>query len=182
MSLLEEKASLKMMQIEDKFIENIADNMRMYGISTTVGRVLGIIYINRNPMTLDELSEATGMSKTRMSQVVREMVDHNIAEKVFEKGVRKDIYNVEQDYYQTFISLFTSGWQRVIKRNRLVGKKLSAELANLLENETINEETEAKINDLLNETKEWLNYYDWLNRLVEFFDSGEVFNYVPKEK
>ncbi|WP_149473727.1 GbsR/MarR family transcriptional regulator [Oceanobacillus polygoni] len=171
-----------MMQIEDKFIENIADNMRMYGISTTVGRVLGIIYINRNPMTLDELSEATGMSKTRMSQVVREMVDHNIAEKVFEKGVRKDIYNVEQDYYQTFISLFTSGWQRVIKRNRLVGKKLSAELANLLENETINEETEAKINDLLNETKEWLNYYDWLNRLVEFFDSGEVFNYVPKEK
>ncbi len=182
MSLLEEKASLKMMQIEDKFIENIADNMRMYGISTTVGRVLGIIYINRNPMTLDELSEATGMSKTRMSQVVREMVDHNIAEKVFEKGVRKDIYNVEQDYYQTFISLFTSGWQRAIKRNRLVGKKLSAELANLLENETINEETEAKINDLLSETKEWLNYYDWLHRLVEFFDSGEVFNHVPKEK
>ncbi|MBR3120615.1 GbsR/MarR family transcriptional regulator [Oceanobacillus profundus] len=171
-----------MMQIEDKFIENIADNMRMYGISTTVGRVLGIIYINRNPMTLDELSEATGMSKTRMSQVVREMVDHNIAEKVFEKGVRKDIYNVEQDYYQTFISLFTSGWQRAIKRNRLVGKKLSAELANLLENETINEETEAKINDLLSETKEWLNYYDWLHRLVEFFDSGEVFNHVPKEK
>lgn len=170
------------MQIEDKFIENIADNMRMYGISTTVGRVLGIIYINRNPMTLDELSEATGMSKTRMSQVVREMVDHNIAEKVFEKGVRKDIYNVEQDYYQTFISLFTSGWQRAIKRNRLVGKKLSAELANLLENETINEETEAKINDLLSETKEWLNYYDWLHRLVEFFDSGEVFNHVPKEK
>ena len=182
MCLLEEKASLKMMQIEDKFIENIADNMRMYGISTTVGRVLGIIYINRNPMTLDELSEATGMSKTRMSQVVREMVDHNIAEKVFEKGVRKDIYNVEQDYYQTFISLFTSGWQRAIKRNRLVGKKLSAELANLLENETINEETEAKINDLLSETKEWLNYYDWLHRLVEFFDSGEVFNHVPKEK
>ncbi|WP_339231049.1 GbsR/MarR family transcriptional regulator [Oceanobacillus sp. FSL K6-2867] len=170
------------MQIEDKFIENIADNMRMYGISATVGRVLGIIYINRNPMTLDELSEATGMSKTRMSQVVREMVDHNIAEKVFEKGVRKDIYNVEQDYYQTFISLFTSGWQRVIKRNKLVGKKLSAELANLLENETIDEETEAKINDLLNETKEWLNYFDWLNRLVEFFDSGEVFNHVPKEK
>ena len=182
MSLLEEKASLKMMQIEDKFIENIADNMRMYGISTTVGRVLGIIYINRNPMTLDELSEAPGMSKTRMSQVVREMVDHNIAEKVFEKGVRKDIYNVEQDYYQTFISLLTSGWQRAIKRNRLVGKKLSAELANLLENETINEETEAKINDLLSETKEWLNYYDWLHRLVEFFDSGEVFNHVPKEK
>lgn len=40
---------------------------------STVGRVLGIIYMNRKPMTLTELSEAAGMSKTRMSQVVRDM-------------------------------------------------------------------------------------------------------------
>ena len=79
-------------------------------------------------MTLDELSEATGMGKTRMSQVVREMVDLNIAEKVFEKGIRKDLYNVEQDYYQTFISLFTSNWQKTIKKNRTFEKKLSVEL------------------------------------------------------
>ncbi|WP_442852682.1 GbsR/MarR family transcriptional regulator [Bacillus sp. J33] len=177
---VDEKPLLKVKQVEDQFAEKIADNMRTFGVSTTVGRVLGIIYMNRKPMTLDELSEATGMSKTRMSQVMREMLDLNIAEKVFEKGVRKDLYNVEQDYYQTFISLFTSNWQKVINKNKLFEKKLSAELRDVLQNEDINEETEQKINELLQETKEWLNYYQWLGNLVEFFDSGEIFKHVPK--
>ncbi|MFD2679452.1 GbsR/MarR family transcriptional regulator [Bacillus seohaeanensis] len=177
---MNEKPLMKIKEVEDQFTEKIADNMRAFGVSTTVGRVLGIIYMNRKPMTLDELSEATGMSKTRMSQVMREMLDLNIAEKVFEKGVRKDLYNVEQDYYQTFISLFTSNWQKVINKNKLFEKKLSAELSDVLQNENINEETEQKINVLLAETKEWLNYYQWINNLVEFFDSGEIFKHVPK--
>jgi HTH-type transcriptional regulator, osmoprotectant uptake regulator len=177
---VDEKPLFKVKQVEDQFAEKIADNMRTFGVSTTVGRVLGIIYMNRKPMTLDELSEATGMSKTRMSQVMREMLDFNIAEKVFEKGVRKDLYNVEQDYYQTFISLFTSNWQKVINKNKLFEKKLSAELSDVLQNDNINEETEQKINELLEETKEWLNYYQWLGNLVEFFDSGEIFKHVPK--
>jgi len=177
---VDEKLLLKIDRIEERFIENIAENMRTYGISTTVGRVLGIIYINRKPMTLDELSAATGMSKTRMSQVVREMVDYNIAERVFEKGVRKDIYNVEQDYYQTFISLFSSSWQKVIKKNKRTGKKLSNELKELLKEEPLDYETEMKINEMLKETKEWLDFYDWLDRLLDFFDSGEVFEHVQK--
>ncbi|MBA9025305.1 DNA-binding transcriptional regulator GbsR (MarR family) [Peribacillus huizhouensis] len=175
-----EKHFSKIKHAEDQFVEKIADNMHTFGVSATVGRVLGIIYMNRKAMTLDELSEATGMSKTRMSQVVREMLDLNIAEKVFEKGVRKDLYNVEQDYYQTFVSLFTSNWQKSIKKNKLFEKKLATELKAILENESLTEEIELKINDLLKETKEWLDYYNWLTSLVEFFDSGEIFKYVPK--
>ena len=63
--------------------------MHTFGMPATVGRILGIIYMNRKPMTLTELSEATGMSKTRMSQAVREMLDVNLAEKVFEKASAK---------------------------------------------------------------------------------------------
>lgn len=177
---MDEQPLERIKDVEDQFVEKIADNMHTYGVSTTVGRVLGIIYMNRKAMTLDELSQATGMSKTRMSQVVREMVDLNIAEKVLQKGVRKDLYNVEQDYYQTFIALFTSNWQKAFNKNRMFVKKLTAELEEILENENMDEETEEKINLLLKETKEWTDYYQWLTRLVEFFNSGEVFKHVPK--
>ncbi|MBS4212886.1 GbsR/MarR family transcriptional regulator [Neobacillus rhizophilus] len=177
---MDEEPLEKINHIQEQFVEKIADNMQTFGVSATVGRVLGIIYMNRRPMTLDELSEETGMSKTRMSQVVREMVDLNIADKVFEKGVRKDLYNVEQDYYQTFVSLFTSNWRKAIQKNKMFEKKMSAELKSILEHGTIDEELEQKINVLLKETKEWLDYYYWLARLVEFFDSGEIFKYVPK--
>ncbi len=177
---MEQTQNMKIEQLEAQFIEKIAENMPIYGVSTTVGRVLGIMYTNKKPMTLDELSVATSMSKTRMSQVVREMLDLNIAEKVFEKGVRKDLYNVDQDYYETFISLFTFNWQKPIKKNKVFEKKLSAELLDMLEEGTLTEEAEDKVNQLLKETKDWIDFYQWLSQLIEFFDSGEIFKHVPK--
>lgn len=170
----------KINNAEEQFIEKIADNMHTYGVSSTLGRVLGIIYMNRKPMTLDELSEETGMSKTRMSQVIREMIDLDIAKRVFKKGIRKDLYNVEQDYYQTFISLFTSNWRKTIHKNSKFEQRLRQELVDIQKSEQLDAETEKKVNDLLKETKEWLDYYNWLTRLTEFFESGEVFKYVPK--
>ncbi|MFD2923652.1 GbsR/MarR family transcriptional regulator [Halobacillus naozhouensis] len=179
MKLVEEKPFDKTKEIEEQFIEKIADNMNTFGISTTVGRVLGTIYMNREPMTLDELSDSIGMSKTRMSQVVREMVDLNIAEKVFKKGVRKDLYNVERDYYQTFVSLFTSNWRKAISKSKMFEQKLQRELAEIEKEEALDEETEQKINELLKETRIWLDYYDWISRVTEFFESGEIFKHVP---
>ncbi|MED1920769.1 GbsR/MarR family transcriptional regulator [Bacillus velezensis] len=165
---------------EEHLIERIAENMHTFGMPATLGRVLGIIYMNRKPMTLNELSEATGMSKTRMSQVVREMTDANLAEKVFEKGVRKDLYDVERDYYQTFISLFTANWTKAVSKNKMLYKKLNRELTELLESENLSPDIEEKARQLLDELTDWLHYYDWLSHLIEFFESEEVFQHVPK--
>lgn len=164
--------------IKTQFTEKITDNMQSFGVSSTVGRVLGIIYMERKPMTLDELSDETGMSKTRMSQVVREMIDLNIAERVFRKGVRKDLYQVEQDYYQTFISLFTSTWHKAINKNKFFEQKLKGMLSDLQEMEHTDEQV---INEILREIREWMDYYDWIQRLVTFFESGEIYQHVPKK-
>lgn len=165
--------------IKEKFIEKTADNMSTFGVSTTVGRVLGIIYMNRAPMTLDQLSERTGMSKTRMSQVIREMIKHNIVEKVFQKGVRKDLYMVEDNYHQVFISLFTSNWREAINKSRVFEKRVSDELAKLGESSSLSDEEEENLDELKQEIQLWKDYYNWLYRLVEFLESGEVFKHVP---
>ncbi|WP_338781217.1 GbsR/MarR family transcriptional regulator [Metabacillus sp. FJAT-52054] len=177
---MNERALNKIKHTEDQFIERTAENMAAFGVSGTVGRVLGIIYLNKEPLTLDELSHATGMSKTRMSQVVREMLDLNIAEKVFEKGARRDKYNVEQDHYQTFISLFSANWSKIVSRNKITEKKIRRELLEALEEEGLTEEIEARLNLLLTETKRWLEYYHWMDSLIEFFESEEIFKHVPK--
>lgn len=172
--------SKRLLQAQDQFIEKIADNMRMFGISATVGRVLGIIYMNREPMTLDQLSEASGMSKTRMHQVVREMIDLNIAERVFEKGARKDLYDVEQNYYQTFISLLSSNWRDAVGKSKLVERKWSQNILDIKREESLNSEDEEKLASFIEEIREWSEYYDWISRLIDFFESGEVFKHVPK--
>ena len=164
--------------IETQFIEKITDNMQSFGVSATVGRVLGIIYMRQAPMTLDELSQETGMSKMRMSQVVREMIDLNVAERVFRKGVRKDLYQVEQDYFQTFISLFTSTWHKAINRNKQFEQKLKLMLHELQESDQTDEQA---MNELLKEIRDWMDYYDWIKRLIKFFESGEIFEHVPRK-
>ncbi|SFB14086.1 DNA-binding transcriptional regulator GbsR, MarR family [Lentibacillus halodurans] len=172
----------KIEDVRTQFIEKITDNMNAFGAPTSVGRVLGIIYMNREPMTLDELSAETGMSKTRMSQVVREMIDMNIAERVFKKGVRKDLYQVEEDYYQTFISLFTSTWQKAIGRSRNFEQRLIKKMDELQQQPDLSEENEQAIDELLAELHEWKEYYDWIRRITEFFESGEIFKHVPKKQ
>lgn len=168
--------------VKRQFIEKISDNMNAFGVSTSVGRILGIIYMNREPMTLDELSQETGMSKTRMSQVVREMIDMNIAERVFKKGVRKDLYQVEEDYYQTFISLFTSTWQKAINKSRGFEQRLVKKLNQLQAAEGLGAEDEQAINELLVEIRDWMDYYDWIRRVTDFFESGEIFKHIPKKQ
>ncbi|WP_106765910.1 GbsR/MarR family transcriptional regulator [Paenibacillus faecalis] len=175
-----EKLSHQIEKLENEMIEKIADNVHTFGVSKTVGRVFGIISMRKEPMTLEQLSEAMGMSKMRMSQVVREMIELNIAEKVFVKGVRKDLIQVDDDYYQTFIALFTANWRKTISKSRLHEHHLHQQLLKLQEEVHLSEETEEQINILLKEIKRSLDYYNWIIRLVEFFETGEIFKHVPK--
>ncbi|MFC2947854.1 GbsR/MarR family transcriptional regulator [Virgibacillus sediminis] len=169
---------------EDQISDRIADNMKTFGVSSTVGRLLGIIYLNRKPMTLDELAEETGMSKTRMSQVMRQMMALNIAEKEFVKGSRKEHYRVENDYVQTFISLFTTNWREVVSKNSQLARRLQEQLnqvENMYDGE-LSEPTQKKKEELENELEEWTTYYDWISRLVDFFESGEILDSVPLKR
>lgn len=168
---------------EDQIADRIADNMDTFGVSATVGRLLGIIYMNREAMTLDELAEQTGMSKTRMSQVMRQMITLNIAEKVFVKGSRKEHYAVENDYTQTFISLFTTNWKEVVGRNTTLERRLRDRVQKLeqFDSEDISPEVKERLHTLCQELDDWKAYYNWINRLVDFFESGKIFDVVPIE-
>jgi len=167
--------------IKTQFIEKITDNMNAFGVTTTVGRVLGIIYMNREPMTLDELTVETGMSKTRMSQIVREMIDMHIAKRIFKKGVRKDLYQVQEDYYETFISLFTSTWQKAINRSRKFEQQVMKNIERLKQGSVLTKREEYAMNELIMELQKWTEYYDWIRRVNEFFESGDIFKHVPKQ-
>src|SRR5699024_6462629 len=47
-----------------KFIQVIAKNMNLYGITSSIGRLYGVLYFSDEPMTLDDMRDALEMSKT----------------------------------------------------------------------------------------------------------------------
>lgn len=59
-------------------------------------------------------------------------------------------------------------------------EEIRKELLEALEEEGLSPETEAKINELLAETKQWIDYCEWLDNLIAFLESEEIFKHVPK--
>ncbi|WP_440896032.1 GbsR/MarR family transcriptional regulator [Amphibacillus sp. Q70] len=171
----------KLEQIKHRISEQIAENIKSYGFPATIGRVIAAIYYEGRALDLDELAQITDMSKTRMSQVLREMVHYNIAEKAFVKGSRKDHYIVEEDYYQTFISLFTTNWHSVILRNRKIIARNRQDLQHIINDTSVADDIKEQAQFYLNDSTESLAYYDWIERLIELFESQKIFEFIPKK-
>ncbi|NGP43899.1 GbsR/MarR family transcriptional regulator [Bacillaceae bacterium SIJ1] len=167
-------------QTKEQFIHIIAKNMNLYGITPSVGRLYGALYFSDEPMTLDDMRDALGMSKTSMSTGVRQLMDLKMVEPVFKRGVRKDLYTSEEDWYKSFTALFSARWRKSIEKN----------LEELNEAEQVLKELQAKTEDTvlashIEEDLKRLNYgasyYRWLLRLIVTMESGEIFEFVPKE-
>ncbi|KKB38039.1 GbsR/MarR family transcriptional regulator [Bacillus thermotolerans] len=179
----EQSINREIERAETQMFERMADNMKTFGVSPTIGLLFGILHFKEEPMTLDELAEETGMSKTRMSQVMREMLALNIAEKEFVRGSRKEYYKIEGDYIQAFLSIFTANWKEAAMKNAQLARRLSSKLAELRAEytEAPSEEIQERIDKLEQQLAEWAAYYKWIEQLAGFFESGDVLKYVPVE-
>lgn len=165
-----------------KVIETIAQNINLYGITPSIGRLYGALYFSDEPLTLDDMANITGMSKTSMSTAIRTLADLKMVDKVWKKGVRKDLYVVQGDWYQTFTDLFTIKWRRALSVNINVIEKSLAQLEKMISNNNIGEEMKKIVEADIQKLTYALEYYDWLDRLIDSFETKEIFDYVPKER
>ncbi len=169
----------KIEQIRERVIHSIAQNIDLYGITPSIGRLYGAMYFRDQPMTLDEMSDALSMSKTSMSTGVRSLLEINMVRKIWQKGVRKDLYAVEEDWYTTFIELFTTKWRKGIEMNEHELRRAKNELE-LLCSPSPNDPVNRVIATDLKKIQHALDYYKWLTMLVESFESGQIFDFIPK--
>ncbi|UFU00476.1 GbsR/MarR family transcriptional regulator [Radiobacillus kanasensis] len=165
----------------EKFIQVIAKNMNLYGITTSVGRLYGALYFAEQPMTLDDMRDALEMSKTSMSTGVRSLAEMRMVEPAYKKGVRKDLYKSEEDWYKSFTSLFGNRWRHHTESNIEEADQTIVELE-MLKNQTTDEMLIEKLEDDLYRLKYAQNYYKWLMRFIEVVESGKIFEYIPKQE
>lgn len=172
----------KLEKNREMVIETISNNMDLYGVTPSIGRLYGAMYFHEEPMTLDEMKDILGMSKTSMSTGVRTLLELKMVKKVWVKGTRKDYYQVEQDWYQSFIDLFCIKWRKGIDVNTSTIKKAFSELNELVSNEDTCEDMKQKAMDDIKKLEHAFEYYDWLSRLIDTFESNEIYNFVPQKK
>ncbi|QGG49358.1 choline uptake/conversion transcriptional regulator CudC [Heliorestis convoluta] len=164
----------------ERVVEALSKNMDLYGVTPSIGRLYGILYFNDGPMTLEEMSEALGMSKTSMSTGVKTLTDLKMVEKTWKKGVRKDLYRVEEDWYETFSHFFCIKWRKSSVMNQAAIERSLSELQAVIADERTPDELREKAQRDVARLEEAQQYYQWLNRLVDAFETGEIFKYIPR--
>lgn len=167
--------------IKEQFIQSIAKNMKLYGITPSIGRLFGILYFSDEPMTLDDMRNELGMSKTSMSTGVRALQDMKMVEPVFRRGVRKDLYQTEDDWYKSFTALFSSQWKKATKTN-IEEIEEARESLDQIRIKTEDENLIKQIEGDLLRLDYALSYYEWLMRFVNVIESGQIFEFIPKHE
>lgn len=170
----------KIDQARERVIETISQNMHLYGVTPSIGRLYGILFFNNDPLTLDDMKEELQMSKTSMSTSVRTLTDLNMVEKVWRKGERKDLYTAKKDWYEIFIHYFSNEWRKVVQVNASAINDSLKELDSLLQNETLTAAQEETIQINRDKLLYSKDYYNWLNRLFDFFESEEIYKAVKR--
>lgn len=168
-------------ETKEQFIQSIAKNMNLYDITPSIGRLYGALYFSDAPMTLDNMREALGMSKTSMSTGVRTLQDMKMVEPVFKRGIRKDLYRTEEDWYKSFSALFSRTWKKATETNieeMIEAKEELQKISDLTDDDHLKEKISLDF-ERLEYARE---YYEWLLRFVQVVESGKIFELIPKEK
>ena len=144
-------------ELIERYIQVIAKNMNLYGITPSVGRLYGTLYFAEEPMTLDQMRDALLMSKTSMSTGVKALADMKMVTPTFRKGIRKDLYQTEKEAEEAMRQL----------------EKLQEETTDPALKETIQSD--------IQKLEYSYEYYEWLIRFVRVVETGEIFDYVPRK-
>lgn len=174
--------SSNMDRLEDArrdYIESVAETMEMYGLSPSMGRLFGIMFFHDGPLTLDEMRNFTGMSKTSMSTGVRALSNLKLVHKKWKKGVRKDLYEAEHDQFRSFVDFFAHLWEKEIELNQKTLIKTEKKLKQLIEDPDTSLEVAEQAQADLDRLAQAKRYYAWLHDMVEAFETGKIFSYVP---
>ncbi|WP_209123710.1 choline update/conversion transcriptional regulator CudC [Alkalihalobacillus sp. BA299] len=163
-------------------IGSISETMDLYGVTPSVGRLYGAMYFHKDPMTLDEMKEELGMSKPSMSTAVRKLQENEMVQKAWKKGERKDMYIAEKDFFKSFAEFFCKKWEKEVTVNLEATVKAEAILEEILLDPEVSEETRQETIRCYTQLKESKVYYKWLKSLVDSFRTGDIYNYLPKDR
>ena len=75
-------------------------------INRVGGQIYALLFLSEEPLSLDDIGERLGVSKSNISINIRMLEDYNLVRKVWVKGSRKDYYAAERTYPKKVITGF----------------------------------------------------------------------------
>jgi len=91
--------STKLTQLKQDFTEGLSQISRFWGFPKGMGAIFAVLYLSPTPLALDEITEATGLTKGAISTEVRILARMGLVHRSSKLGDRRDYYEAETDFY-----------------------------------------------------------------------------------
>ena len=89
-------------EVEDRFVD-LWDNMStLWGISPTMARIHGLLYISGAALSMDDIMERLQTSRGNVSMNLSKLVEWGLVRRVHKRGDRRDRYQSLNDVWEMF--------------------------------------------------------------------------------
>lgn len=130
--------------ITNKIIVEFGKTIEMFDLTPLEARLFAYLYLSDMPMTLDDMSNALGKSKTSMSTSIRSLAELNLVSRVWKKGVRKDLYKANGQLFKLFMGTYVNKWLDATKHQYEALK----EIETLIKQKKIMDEVDPSLEEL----------------------------------
>lgn len=163
-------------EIKNRATATLARHISLYGLNRSESRLFSLMFLENEPMTLDDMSQQLGMSKTTMSTGIRSLEDAKMVEQTWQRGIRKDLYKAEENLYNTFSSEYLGSWFSIIKNNKKIFKEILRDI-DLIVDKIDDDNLKNSLLNYSNKINNVLDFYSWLKEvLVEMKERIENLN------
>ena len=81
-----------------EMIEAGGRTVQSFGLNRLLGQIYTLLYLQPQPMSLDDIAEALSVSKASISIACRQLAQWGAIKQVWQRGDRKDYYTAETDF------------------------------------------------------------------------------------
>ncbi len=92
----------RLQHVQDEFVELWNNMGSLWGISPTMARIHGLLYITGAALSMDDIMEKLGISRGNVSMNLSKLVEWGLVRRVHKRGDRKDYYESLSDVWEMF--------------------------------------------------------------------------------
>ncbi len=111
--------------LRQQFIQDYGLAYQSFGLPRLMGYIVAVLLQADAPVSLDEITDELQVSKGPVSQIMRRLREHNLVQRVWVPGSRRDYYRAEPDIFgQAF-----ANHAALLGQNLVLARKYSALIA-----------------------------------------------------
>lgn len=92
----------RLQEVTDRFVDLWDTMSSLWGISPTMARIHGLLYITGADLSMDDIMERLAISRGNVSMNLSKLVEWGLVRRVHKRGDRKDYYESLSDVWEMF--------------------------------------------------------------------------------